>query len=90
MLDKTICMADQLMKRLDRIDKKITFLLTKQMKETQTWVKAPVITKLTGWNIQQMRAARKNNYVKFKKENGMWYLLESLNENFKINNNKSS
>lgn len=39
---------------------------------------------LTGWDAKNMVRARLNALVKFKKDRGFWYLLESVNEKFLI------
>lgn len=46
------------------------------------WVKAKEIMEATGWNKFQMHKARTNGWVKFKKENGIWYDLRSVPNEF--------
>lgn len=47
------------------------------------WVKATVITELTGWNSGKMLQARGNGSLVFKKEgNTYWYDLNQLNPLF--------
>lgn len=70
-------MEKQLLERLDRIERKLSMLM--QEKKKETWVKAPVITGMTGWDGNKMRRARENGYIKFKKDNGcFFYDVESL------------
>jgi hypothetical protein len=67
---------EERVKKLERLVKELTT-------QKKTWVKSPVITKLTGWDQEGMRVARRNGYVKWeKKKDGFWYLLESINEVF--------
>lgn len=71
---------EKLFDHVKRMDAKLTTLLNREPKVT--WVRASVITELTGWNNEKMRKARENGYVKFKKEGGYWYNLGSLNQVF--------
>lgn len=71
--------------RLERKIDKITRLL--ESKQKPMWVKASVITGLTGWTKDQMNVARENRYVDFKVDEKegkkeFWYDLNSLNEKF--------
>lgn len=61
--------------RIERLEK-IAFTKTK------TWVKAGKIMELTGWSHEGMRKAREQGLVQFTKENGFWYLIESINPMF--------
>jgi hypothetical protein len=73
---------DKIDKAIERIERKLSMLMQEQkQKKSETWVKASVITKLTGWNFNGMKKARENGYVQYKedKETGFWYLVESLN-----------
>ncbi len=75
---------EKILQQLERMDRKIT-MLHKMQKEAkvETWVKASVITGLTGWNNEKMRQARLNGHVKYKEQDGkFFYLLESLNHLF--------
>jgi len=55
-------------------------LVSKEARK-KTWVRATVITDLTGWNGEKLRQAREYCYIKFeKRSDGIWYLLESLPE----------
>lgn len=69
---------------LKSISSKLSTLITEAKKdEPQTWVKASVISTITGWDKYSMRTARENGYVKYLKnapnKPGFWYLLESVN-----------
>lgn len=64
-----------------RLEKKVDRLL-KLMQPRPMWVRASVITSLTGWTNQKMRQARENGYIEYKEEDGLWYNLTSLNEKF--------
>jgi len=72
--------------QLKRIDSKLTALLQEKKKPAkETWVKVGIITSLTGWNNEGMRKARLNGLIDWKKtDSGFWYLLESLDEQWKI------
>lgn len=73
-------MEKELLERLDRIERKLSMLMQEKKKETG-WVKAPVITRLTGWDSNEMRAARRNGYVRFKEgPKGYLYDVDSLNQ----------
>lgn len=66
--------------RLDRIDKKLTTLLTK---DNRKWVKVGAITELTGWDSKKLEWARLNEILDFKPVNGvMYYDLNSLPDQF--------
>jgi len=54
-------------------------MLTEQ-KEKGTWVKVSFIMDITGWNAEQMRRARQQGLIKYRKdpEKGFIYELESL------------
>lgn len=68
-------------KFLKRIDEKLTALLNASKKKT--WVRATVITELTGWDKEGMRKARRYNIIETrKKENVLEYCLESLPQMF--------
>jgi hypothetical protein len=75
-------MEDVVIKRLER---KIDMLIKKTYRPL--WVKATVITGLTGRNNQKMRQARQRGYIKWEErtEAGkitFWYDLHSLDELF--------
>jgi hypothetical protein len=74
-------MDAEIKREFERINQKLTALLTKEKKET--WVKSTEIIKLTGWDKERMRQARENGYVKVKRDKkGIFYSLESLPEIF--------
>jgi hypothetical protein len=60
-----------LTERIERLEKAV-------FRKTQTWVKSSVIMEVTGWDKKDMYKARQQNLIKWKKENGFWYLLESI------------
>jgi hypothetical protein len=69
-------------KRITRLEKLITSMQPKQ----EQWVGATVITGLTGWNREQMRKARRNGSVKYKRKGDSYvYLIQSIPEHFIIN-----
>lgn len=68
-----------------RLERKIDMLIEKAYRPL--WVKATVITGLTGWNNEKMRQARENNQIEFeaREKNGVktiWYNLNSLDSRF--------
>lgn len=69
-------------KRLERMDNKLSNVLKELKKPTEektTWVKASVITELTGWDKEKFRRMRNNGSIIQKRdEKGIWYSLESL------------
>lgn len=76
------------MSELARLERKVD-RLTKlvEQKQKSLWVKASVITGLTGWTKDKMNKARENGYVSFEiRDKGdrseYWYDLNSLNERF--------
>lgn len=77
----TKIMDAELKRRLDRIDEKLTTLLGRKK---ETWVGPRWLTKLTGWNNEDLRQAREQNIVEYKaSEGGGWlYRLESVPEAF--------
>lgn len=51
--------------------------------KNQTIVKAKEIKQRTGWSKEDMRKARKLGWVQMiRNESGIFYILESLNQNF--------
>jgi hypothetical protein len=64
------------------LDERISRLEKIAFRKTQTWVKASVIMEVTGWDKKDMYKARQQNLIKWKKENGFYYLLESIPEIF--------
>jgi hypothetical protein len=72
------------MSEIARLEKKLDQLLS-LVKENKkpTWVRASVITSLTGWSAEKMRQARENGYVKYKESEGSYlYDLNSINDKF--------
>lgn len=73
------------MSDLARIERKINQIIKLlEQKQKPMWVKASVITGLTGWTKDKMNKARENGYIDWKKdeETGFWYDLHSLSEKF--------
>lgn len=69
----------KLIRRVERLDARVSNSTTKPTK--QTWVKVKTVQDVTGWNRQQLRGARVNKTIVYKKnETGIWYLLESIPE----------
>lgn len=59
---------EAILRRLDNLARK-----------SAKWVRASVITDLTGWDGQGMRRARENGSIEFEKRaDGYWYDLNSL------------
>lgn len=70
--------------RIERIDKKLTTLLTREKRET--WVTAAVIYYATGWDHNQLKIMKREGVVKWD-ELKRRYLLESINPIFLKNHN---
>jgi hypothetical protein len=70
----------RMQQQLDRMERTLSVLRKELMQEKkkETWVKAQVITELTGWDFNGMKKARENGYIQYKNTDGFWYLLESL------------
>lgn len=75
-------MDAELKREFDRLNQKLTMLLQAVKQPKQTWVRAKIIIRLTGWTANEMRQARENGYIQFKEEDGLWYDLSSLNKLF--------
>lgn len=75
---------DRIEQRLDRLDKKLTTLLqAKKAEKKETWVRVSFIKQVTSWNNEQMRRAREQGIIRYKKnEAGLWYLIESIHPMF--------
>lgn len=75
---------DDIKRTITRMDHKLTALLNQPKKET--WVRAGVITDLTGWTGKKLAEARKDKLVQVKEVGtgtGKYvYLIESLNPVF--------
>lgn len=75
-------------KRLDRIEAKLSVIMQERNVAKETWVKVKMITDLTGWNNQQLYAARRNQVIRWRRDKtGFWYLLESIPDDFKKSKN---
>jgi hypothetical protein len=63
--------------QLERIEK----AMKGSEKKKESWVKVSTVTRITGWNKEQLRQARVNGILERKKEkDGFWYKLESIPE----------
>lgn len=71
---------EQLKQQVARLERKINGLIEEKRK--QTWVKVGMVTALTGWNKRTLAQMRTAGIVKWKKDNGIWYLLESVPREF--------
>lgn len=69
-------MSETLEQRVERLERVITQLQPKK----EEWVGPTVITKKTGWDAEDMRRARRNGSIKYKKSStgGYKYLLSSI------------
>jgi hypothetical protein len=72
----------KLSRKVDRIDERLAKANTKP--EKKTWVKASTVRELTGWDYAKMLAHRRNKTIIWKRDNGIWYLLESIPERLQI------
>lgn len=63
-----------LTKRVAELEKTVARLRGKQ----ETWIKVSDVVRLTGWDKERLRRARLNGEIKFKDDNGRFYLLESI------------
>jgi hypothetical protein len=78
-------MDDELKAKLDRIEKKLSFLVSQRKAESRkkTWVKVSVVQDLTGWNREKLRQMREHGLIAYQRnETGMWYQLESIHPIF--------
>ena len=80
-MDRTITLED-IARKLDRVDAKLTTLLNKPKKET--WVSVRFIQDLTGWDGLTLFEVRKQNIITHRKNKngGYEYLLESIPDQF--------
>lgn len=85
-------LLEKILKKQDRIDKKLTELLNRSDKPEiteakQTWVKVSFIIMSTGWDKQKLYLARQQGVIRYRKtkEKGIEYLLESIPPQFLIN-----
>lgn len=68
--------------KLDRIDKKLTTLLSDNRKPAK-WVKVSIIKRLTKWDRRDLYRARENNLVRMERRaDGIFYDLNSLAKEF--------
>lgn len=72
----------KLTRKIDRIDARLAKAELKP--EKKTWVKASTVKEMTGWDHAKMLAHRRNKTVVWKRDNGIWYLLESIPERLTI------
>ncbi len=74
-----------LRKEFDRLHDKLNFLIQKEGPRTKTWVKVGFISHLTGWKKYELKRAREQGLIKMKRtDEGVFYLLESLDKKFII------
>lgn len=75
---------EKILRLLESINRKLVAIGLHQRKET--WVSAYWLKEATGWNPNQIRAARDQGVVitRHNKENSLQYLLESIPEMFII------
>lgn len=68
--------TEELIQRVERLERVVATLAPKK----DEWVGPTVITKKTGWNKEDMRRARRNGSVKYKRSStgGYKYLLSSI------------
>jgi flagellar motility protein MotE (MotC chaperone) len=76
-------MDAEIKREFDRLNAKLTALLSLEKEKKETWLKARDIMEVTGWDKEGMRRARVNGFVKQRKKNGIFYLLESIPEKFR-------
>lgn len=70
---------EYLTERITRLEKKLRDL-DKGKDVPRNWVKVSKAMKVTGWNKEQMRQARDNDEIEFKKTSkGFYYNLATLN-----------
>jgi hypothetical protein len=60
-------------------NRNVSWLKSQTLKDSTKWVKSSVITGMTGWDSQQMRRARLNGSIVWKKDDkGFWYDPSSI------------
>jgi hypothetical protein len=69
-------MSETLEARVERLERVISQMVPKK----EEWVGPTVITMRTGWNAEDMRRARRNGSIKYKRSStgGYRYLLSSI------------
>jgi hypothetical protein len=69
--------------QFELINRKLNALAAGQRKET--WVSVIWIQKITGWNKEDLKRARDQKIIEYKREGKDWlYLLESVPDRFLI------
>lgn len=68
--------TEELIQRVERLEKVVATMQPKR----EEWVGPTVITAKTGWSSEDMRRARRNGSVRFKRSStgGYKYLLSSI------------
>lgn len=62
--------------RLDRMERLLKALVKESTRKT--WVKAADVFRITGWDKEKLRRMRAHGVIKWKKDNGFFYELESI------------
>lgn len=76
-----IKISAEVLQEIKKFNRNVEWLKKKELKTN--WVKASVITDLTGWDKHSLWLARKNGYVKYKKDGStFWYDPSSLTDIF--------
>jgi hypothetical protein len=80
---------DTLQKVVERLERKVDLL--NEQRQKPKWVKASIVSSVTGWKQEKLRQAREKGYIKYetRKEvkedkivNAFWYDLNSLDARF--------
>lgn len=71
-------MEAEVKREFDRLNTKLTAILSSQNK--QTWIGAWAVEQLTGWGSEARKSARSNGILIYKEGKG--YLLESIPQQF--------
>lgn len=70
---------EYLTERITRLEKKLRDI-EKQKSVRRDWVKVTKVVQLTGWTKEQLRSARENEEIEYKKNaKGFFYNLSTLN-----------
>lgn len=72
-------LSPEILKELRQFNKNVEWLKAQAVKNRGQWVKVSVVRDLTGWDKEQMRRMRESGGIEVKKENGIWYNLNSIN-----------
>ncbi len=72
-------LSPEILKELRQFNRNIEWLKAQAVKSRGNWVKVSVVRDCTGWTENQLRRMRENGGVQVKRENGIWYDLNSIN-----------